>query len=174
MDTMVDSDKLPFMRSSLDESESRLLELISECSGRVEGRTKLMKLVFLSEYYNPEEESLQTDERMGVFDDFVIYNHGPFSRDLMDVFNSLKEDGFIEEETELTFTGNRRKIIQLTKEGEQTVDELDLENDIVSTTVSIYGESSASTLEDRSLSLLGITPEEKEDYRLKHVSELIA
>lgn len=173
MVTMVGSDKLPFMDGDLGEPESRLLEVISECSGRVEGRTKLMKLVFFSEYYNPEEESLQSEERMGVFDDFILYNHGPFSRRTMNVFDSLKQQGLLEEETELTFTGNRRKIINITEEGREMVQEMDSPDDNISTVCSTFAKNNASTLEQKSLDLLGITRDEKDQYRNKHVTHLI-
>lgn len=167
---MVDSDDLPFFGQSLDESESYLLELISNCSGRVEGRTKLMKLVFFSEYYDTENDSLQDEEQMGLFDDFIIYNHGPFSRDLMNVFDSLKEEGLVEEETELTFKGNRRKVIHLTEDGEKKVDS---GNNRVSSITDDFGNMSASKLEELSLNFLDISREEKEQYRYTHVSEII-
>jgi uncharacterized protein YwgA len=172
---MVDSDNLPFVgKKQRDESESRVLELVSKCSGTVEGRTKLMKLIFFSEYYDPESDSLQPEERMGVFDDFIIYNHGPFSRDLMDVFDSLKEEGLIEEETELTFRGNRRKVIHLTDEGWDEVEEMDSEEGVISDICKTFGKESASTLEDLCLEMLGLNCEEKDQYRFTPVSKIIA
>lgn len=170
----MDSDKLPFSETDTDESESLLLKLVSGCSGKVEGRTKLMKLVFFSEYYNPNTDSLQSEERMGIFDDFIIYNHGPFSRDVMNIFDTLKEHGLIEEDTELTFSGNRKKIIRLTKKGREKIEENDLSQESIEQVIFKFGDKKATNLEKDSLSMLGISRSEKENHRYDPVSELIS
>jgi DNA-binding PadR family transcriptional regulator len=171
---MVDSDDIPLMGKSLDIPESRLLELIASSSGRVEGRTKLMKLAFFSEYYDPDTDSLQPDERVGSFKDFFIYDHGPFSKDVMEAFSSLKDDGLIEEETELTFANNRRKVIHLTDEGRELADSFDTPTNPIRQAVSQFGDMSASDLESESLDRLGISRKMKSRYKHRDVSSLIS
>ena len=48
------------------------------------GRTKLMKLMFLIDYYDPENDQITLKSRLG--NRFIIYNYGIFS---FEVFDSL-------------------------------------------------------------------------------------
>lgn len=159
--------------TGLDRPEFLLLTVLSHCSGTIKGRTKFMKLVFLSEYYDREQQELKPEEEIGVFNDFIIYNHGPFSRDVMDSFDILKEKDLIREETELTYSGDRRKIIKLTDKGEELIEELE-QFGSVENTISEFCQDSGSELEEKSLSLLGISRKEKPKYRFRDVSDIIA
>lgn len=171
---MMNSDKLPFTSEGISSSESLLLELLRGCSGKIKGRTKLMKLVFFSEYYDPLTESLQPDERIGGFDDFIIYNYGPFSKKVMQVFDELKDKDLIEEDTELTFSGDRMKIIRLTKKGKSKLEDTDELEKSVDCIIDEFGHKKASQLEDESLSRIGISRSEKDDYRHEPVSDIIS
>jgi len=159
--------------STLEKPESQLLGLLSECSGRVDGRKKLMKLLFFSEYYDPKTDQLQPDEQLGVFTDFTIYKYGPFSREVMDAFDELKQRGLVEEETTLTFSGNRKKEISLTDEGRQKAGNSDSDREIISVVADKLGEENGAELERISLLMLGIEREEKEVYRDTPVSDII-
>lgn len=158
---------------SLDQTESQLLRLIAASSGPVRGRTKLMKLGFFREFYRPDDDELRPTERVGAFDDYVIYEHGPLSRDLMEAFDQLKQHDLLDETTELTFRGNRRNDISLTKRGEQLVDQLDDDRE-TDRIVEKYDSYSATDAEEESLDRLGIERHEKDRYRLTPVSEIIA
>lgn len=171
---MTDSGTWSIGDSSLDEPESQLLALLSECSGSVDGRKKLMKLLFFSEYYDPETDRLQPDEQLGGFTDFTIYKYGPFSRKVMDAFDELKKRGLVEEETTLTFSGNRKKKIRLTDEGHRKVQDFDRDRKIISVVADKLGDENGAELEGISLSMLGIEREEKEEYRNTPVSDIIA
>lgn len=171
---MTDSGTWSISDSGLDEPESQLLGLLSECSGSVDGRKKLMKLLFFSEYYDPETDRLQPDERLGGFTDFTIYKYGPFSRKVMDAFDELKERGLVEEETTLTFSGNRKKEVSLTDEGRRKAANFDRDRELLSVVADKLGDENGSELERISLSMLGIEREEKEEYRGTPVSDIIA
>ena|GEM_PF-1859374 len=157
----------------LDRTESELLRLIGASSGPVRGRTKLMKLGFFGEFYDPDIRELRPNERVGAFEDYVIYEHGPFSRDLMEAFDRLKERGLLIEETELTFRGHQRNDVSLTPDGESAVARLDTDP-TTKRVVEEFDDDTATEAETESLDLLGIERHEKDQYRLTHVSEIIA
>ena len=158
---------------SLDETESQLLRLVAASSGPVRGRTKLMKLGFFGEFYRPDDDELHPTERVGAFDDYVIYDHGPFSRDLMEAFDELKRRGLLTEEAALTFMGNRRSDVSLTEDGERVGARLD-DDERTEQIVTAFDDYSATDAEEESLERLEIERHEKDDYRLTHVSEIIA
>lgn len=157
----------------LDRTESELLRLIGASSGPVRGRTKLMKLGFFGEFYDSDTGTLRPNERVGAFDDYVVYDHGPFSRDLMEAFDRLKERGLLTEETELTFRGHQRNDVSLTAEGRRVTARLDA-NPETERVVEQFDDDTATEAETKSLELLGIERHEKDQYRLTHVSEVIA
>jgi hypothetical protein len=156
-----------------DRTESQLLRLIGASSGPVRGRTKLMKLGFFGEFYDPDTGDLRPNERVGAFDDYVIYEHGPFSRDLMEAFDRLKERGLLTEETELTFRGHQRNNVSLTAKGEWATARLETDAE-TRRVVEQFDDDTATETETKSLELLGIERHEKDQYRLTPVSEIIA
>ncbi len=155
---------------STERQQSFLDTLLLACDGHVSGRTKFMKLVFLVEHFDPETEVASAEPRFGVFDDFHIYDYGPFSRDVMDAFDDLKSDGVVEESDEFV-NGRRGKVIERSRQdsvGEQ------FDTDEFTQIVKRFGDETGSTLADRSLELLGIESSEKEQYQYTDVSELLA
>lgn len=149
---------------------SMLLTLIDRCGGVVEGRTKLMKLCFLLEHY--DDGRLREREAVGAFTDFFIYDHGPFSRDVMNAFNDLRQDGLVREESGQTIAGDRRFRIELTADGrrETTGEPPERLNEVVEA----FGNQQGTELETQTLDMLGVEREEKSQYRHMDVSELIA
>ncbi len=158
---------------SLGQSESQLLRLVAASSGPVRGRTKLMKLGFFREFYDPDVDELRPTERVGAFDDYVIYDHGPFSRRLMEAFDTLKRRDLVAEQTELTFRGNRRNDVSLTEQGQEQINQLEDDRE-AERVVAEFDDYSATDAEEESLERLGIERHEKDQYRLTHVSEIIA
>ncbi|MEZ3115851.1 hypothetical protein RYH80_07965 [Halobaculum sp. MBLA0147] len=169
---MTEADTHSSSLEDLDQTESQLLRLVAGSSGPVRGRTKLMKLGFFGEFYDRDNDGLRSTERVGAFDDFVIYDHGPFSRDLMEAFDRLKDRGLLDEQTELTFRGNRRNDVSLTDRGERVVERLDTDTE-TRDIVERFDDYSATEAESESLELLGIGRHEKDEYRLIHVSEIV-
>lgn len=71
----------------LNKSQLSILKLL-DLAGRIEGKTKLQKIIFLAE----------TEEKVLLTYKFEKYNYGPFSFELSDDLNSLVTTGFIKEE----------------------------------------------------------------------------
>lgn len=153
-----------------EQQQSFLDTLLAACDGEVSGRTKFMKLVFMLEHYDPATESVTAEPRFGVFDDFHIYDYGPFSGDVMDAFDDLKSDGVVSESDEFV-NGRRGKVIERSG-GADVGDSFDADD--FEKIVEQFGEESGSVLADRSLELLGIDPSEKDNYRYTDVSEIVA
>jgi hypothetical protein len=155
---------------STERQQSFLDTLLLACDGQVSGRTKFMKLVFLLEHFDPETETASAEPRFGVFDDFYVYDHGPFSRDVMDAFDDVKSNDIVEESDEFV-NGRRGKVIERSREdsvGEQ------FDTDEFTQIVERFGDENGTTLANRSLELLGIESSEKEQYQYTDVSELLA
>ncbi|MFB6216310.1 MAG: type II toxin-antitoxin system antitoxin SocA domain-containing protein [Candidatus Aenigmatarchaeota archaeon] len=157
------------------DSEEKLLGLIGNCiqNGNVNGRKKLMKLVFFMEYLDFEENRLSTDTGWGDFD-FIIYSYGPFSHDVMDDFDELKEKEWIEEKRD--FMGYS---IELTEDGRKKLDSLEdkLEEDEIERLDKLcdrFSNKNGGSLERKSLEYLGITKEEKSDFMGTPVEVIIS
>ena len=154
---------------STELQRSFLSTLLAACGGEVSGRTKFMKLVFMLEHFDPATGSLVSEPRFGVFDDFHIYDYGPFSGDVMDAFDELKSDGVVSESDEY-INGRRGKVIE--QNGDMDTGS-QFETDDFEEVVEQFGDETGSTLADESLELLGIDPSEKERYRHTDVSEIV-
>lgn len=91
------------------------LSLLYEADGhQVQGRTRMQKLVFL------------TQQRLG--DDFrpyryIAYDYGPFSKDLLDALEKYDEEGLVERRTERTWDGSEKYIYQLTAKGKKSFEQ---------------------------------------------------
>lgn len=153
-----------------EQQQSFLATLLAACDGEVSGRTKFMKLVFMLEHFDPATERLVPEPRFGVFDDFHIYDYGPFSGDVMDAFDELKSDGVVSESDEYV-NGRRGKVIE---QNGDTDAGSEFETDDFEEIVERFGDKTGSTLADKSLELLGIDPSEKEQYRHTDVSEIVS
>lgn len=105
--------KLPFRREpSRKDFLLASIDLLSTKS-KIYGRKKLMKLMFFLEHLDIERDTLTPDQKF-CKNEFVIYDYGPFSFDVMDDFGELKEEGKITENTEY-----RPYTIELTNAGKK-------------------------------------------------------
>lgn len=81
---------------------------------QVEGRTRIQKLVFL------------TQERLGTGESdpftFIPYDYGPFSTDLLNQLERLEARSFIRIDEERTYGGSKRFTYRLTDAGADYVD----------------------------------------------------
>lgn len=157
------------------ESDEKLLSLIGNCiqNGNVNGRKKLMKLVFFMEYLDFNENRLSTDVGWDDFD-FIIYSYGPFSHDVMDEFDKLKEKKWIKEKRE--FMGYE---IELTEEGEEKLESISNKIDEEETKrlqelCERFSKKKGGSLERKSLEYLGITKEEKKNFMGTPVEVIIS
>ena len=132
-------------------SESQLellvpLYLIKLSDGVLRGRTRLQKLVFLSQ--QAMKGKVNYNFRKAPF--------GPLSYELYSVMEQLSEMDFVIEDTDITDSGNEVVIYELTEEGEEFLD-FALTKSILSSTMKNaiahvfeqYGEMSYVDLLDR-------------------------
>lgn len=156
----------------------KLLCLISSNStgGVLKGRKKLTKLAFFAEYWIPDEEEgmLNPNEQFGGFS-FIIYKFGPFSKELFEAFDELKDEGFVEE----TRKPRKNSVIQLTPRGEKYAEKVGgklnaEEQSQIKAVSEQLGNKPGHELEEKSLDYLGINKSEKEDYMGMPVSVIVS
>jgi len=79
---------------------------------RIDGRTRLQKLVFLAQ----EETSTELPSEYT----FIPYDYGPFSANLLHEVDELKKEGYITER-KVTLTDGEKYVYELTDAGKQAV-----------------------------------------------------
>jgi uncharacterized protein YwgA len=156
--------------------EDKLLYLINSNStnGTLYGRKKLTKLGFFAEHWSPEEDLLTPHQRLGSFD-FIIYNYGPFSKQLFEAFDKLKETGLIMEKRQPR--GNSQ--IDVTQKGRYQIQQIETylsvdEKEQFKKVEEALSDKSGYKLEQMSLNYLGIDETEKPEYMGTSVDSLIS
>ncbi len=134
-----------------------ILYLIDKLNDKIEGKKKLMKLMFLTEHYDFDKNKLVPE--MSVGNTFCIYYYGVFSREVMQCSDELIEEKEIIE----GFPLKSKKKGELGKEIKERVDKI----------ISIFGKKSGYDLENETLKMMKIEPYEKEKYFGQEVSSLI-
>jgi len=127
--------------------------------GIIQGRKKLMKLMFLLEHLDIKRKKLVPD-KMFTGNNFIIYKYGPFSFQVMDDLDKLKKDGCITEENS---AGEIK--IKITESGKEKIQNIDIGEGKIERLEMIknnYCNMTGKQLEDLSLKLLGIKKEDKE------------
>lgn len=144
------------------DDKDRLLALIeqgSDADGRVFGRKKLIKLAFFAKYLDLDEDRLTTSSKFGDFN-FIIYDYGPFSFDVMNEFDKLKEEDLVQEKK-----GPLGYTIRLTERGKTRANKienkLEEENERLDKIADDFAELNGGQLEDMSLEYLGIDKDDK-------------
>ncbi|MFC7197998.1 PadR family transcriptional regulator [Halospeciosus flavus] len=79
----------------------------------IEGITRLQKLVFLAQ----KDEGVSGDDGF----EFKPYKYGPYSKELMDVLDTLEDRGYIKKTIQTTRSGNEKYIYSLTEDGQELV-----------------------------------------------------
>lgn len=82
---------------------------------RIDGRTRLQKLVFLAQQ-RMESEGIQPY-------DYIAYDYGPFSKELLDALENYEREGLIEIEITQTYDGTDKYIYSLTSKGVENLKE---------------------------------------------------
>src|SRR6056297_2396996 len=94
------------------------LSLLYEADNhQIQGRTRMQKLVFLT-----EQRLTAENEDLGPYR-YIAYDYGPFSKDLLDALEEYDQKGLIERRTERTWDGSKKYIYQLTGEGKRNFEE---------------------------------------------------
>jgi uncharacterized protein YwgA len=91
--------------------------LLCNCFGRMEGKTRFQKLVYLV-----QKEANRCNVPASSFK-YELYYYGPFSSELSAVLENLKETDLIEEETEITPSGYIRYVYSLTEKGKKLLED---------------------------------------------------
>lgn len=91
------------------------LALIYQAGGKIEGRTRIQKLTFLSSQ-RLEEEGIDLY-------DFIPYDYGPFDKQVYDALDFLRAEGFVEQKEIRTYGGDTRYDYMLTEKGYESVQE---------------------------------------------------
>ena len=128
-------------------TKSCILYILKHVSG---GRKKLMKLMFLVDYYDTGNNKLTLNKAIG--NQFFVYHYGVFSREVMDgILELIKSGDIIESQY------GKLEINQLT-----TVDikNRDLKSK-VDAVIKEFGGLEASKLETETLRMINLTKESK-------------
>ena len=131
-----------------DTTKNIILYVIEKLGQKVEGKKKLMKLMFLIEHYDIETKKLSSNNYIG--NNFYIYHYGVFSLDIMNYVNELIKEGIIKEGFPLKSNEKGR----LDSEIKERVDKV----------INKFGLYSGYELELDTLTMLGIERKEKKLY----------
>ncbi len=138
-------------------TEKNILYLINKLGDKVEGRKKLMKLMFLLEHYDVNLKKLVSKGLFG--NTFLIYYYGVFSLDIQNYVNELTKKEVIKDGLPL-------------KTSEKV--ELDPEQkDRIENIIEEFGNKSGYQLEVETLKMMNIEPSDKQKFFRKSVSDLI-
>jgi len=138
-----------------------------ESEQKIEGRKKIMKLMFLIEHYDLKTKKLEEKSLLG--NKYFIYNYGVFSVDVMRAYEELVKEGLIIEKIIGVYP-----IIGVRKD---KVMYEDLDEDLkrkVDDIVREFGGKSSYELEILTLKMLGIEPFEKEEFFGEEVFKIIS
>jgi len=141
-------------------TENTIIYLIKKLKDKVEGKKKIMKLMFLIEHYDPEKSKLTKTKSVG--NTFEIYYYGVFSKEVMECFDKLVKEDIIGGEFP----------IKLKKEVEPELE--DALKRKIDKIIEEFGNKSGIELEIETLNMLGIKPYEKEKYFGLKVEEIIS
>jgi hypothetical protein len=144
--------------SNKELTQQIILYLINKLGDKIEGKKKMMKLMFLIEHYDTTQRKLNPNNLLGNI--FSIYYYGVFSLDIMNYVNELIQKGTIKDGFPLT----SNKKVSLEKEEiknrvEKIIDE--------------FGDKTGYKLEVETLKMMDIEPSEKKKFFGKLVSDLI-
>jgi len=134
------------------------LALLHAAGGRIKGKTRFQKLAFIADQ-RLEERDIDPY-------DFIAYDYGPFSKDLMEEVEYLEKKGFVKVTKSRTFGGNKRYDYELTSEGMDLSDSNfpDLEGETIGT---------PGPQDERLCTLYNIATEVVEEFNEIPISNLI-
>lgn len=109
----------------LDKELLPLFLLRTEGGSEINGITRFQKLVFLAQKGGLSDDPVESIENAEMFE-YDANDYGPFSKELYDTLDTLKNKGYIEVTERRTPSGNERKDYSITEDGREWVeDELD-------------------------------------------------
>jgi hypothetical protein len=109
------------------------LALMYEADGhKIEGKTRLQKLTFLAQGHIEESD-------IGLYE-FIEYDHGPFSKKLLEDVEMYEQKGLVKIEKVPTFSRNHRVDYSLTSKGIEIFEDLVNKNEKAKKTTEIAAE----------------------------------
>ncbi len=136
-----------------------ILYLIKTLKDKIEGRKKLVKLMFLIEHFDPVSKALSKEKTLG--NRFLIYHHGVFSFEVFQCYNELVKEGKIIDGFPIKLKHDIK--VNLNERLKNKVDKI----------IELFGNESGYNLEKKTLELLGINSWEKEKYFGMDVENII-
>ncbi len=137
-----------------------ILYLIQKLGDKIEGKKKIMKLMFLLEHYDFELKKIVGNQTIG--NDFFIYYYGVFSTDVMQSISGLTSEGKIKDGLPLKLSSGAS--VKLDPKIQGKVDEV----------ITRFGDISGYKLEVGTLKMLGITPSDKDKHMGESVKDILA
>jgi len=147
----------------MNKTKKVLLYLIHKLNSesKMEGRKKIMKLMFLIEHYDLKSRKIKKRSLLG--NRYFIFNYGVFSFDVMKAYEELVKSGLIiEKAISIHPIIKVKKVVNLNKNLKKRVDEI----------VRIFGEKSSYELEILTLKMLKIEPFERDRFLGKEISKI--
>lgn len=139
--------------------EKTILYLIKKMGEKVEGKKKLMKLIFLLEYYSPITKKIEPSLN---FDrDYSVYYYGVYSSKIMDSIRNLISSNYIKDGFPLKMERNIEIVL-----------DPELQNK-VDTIINTFGDMTGYQLERLTLQMLGVNIIEKREYFGISIEEII-
>ncbi len=136
-----------------------ILYLINRLEKDIEGRKKLMKLMFLVEHFNQDSQKLVKEGKLG--NEFIIYHYGVFSFDVMNRYLELAKEGKIKDNFPMSIINLQK--VELPTEIKQDVDGI----------INIFGKKTGKVLELETLEMLKLNLETKKENFGKPVIQFI-
>jgi uncharacterized protein YwgA len=110
-------------------------------SGRIEGRTRLQKLAFLTQ--KELQDRIDLEEEL----EFIHYKYGPFSQNLIKAVEMLQDKGLLRRRKETNLNGDEKYIYTITRKGSSAF-EHNLENSSDSEEIQAISESADDVIGD--------------------------
>jgi len=140
-----------------NQTEKIILYLINKLGDKIEGKKKVMKLMFLVEHYDVNLKKLIRNGLLG--NNFLIYYYGVFSLSIMNCVSGLIQKGIIEEGFPLKSTEK----IEIEQKDKEKVDKI----------IQEFGEKTGYELEVETLKMIDIEPSDKEKFFGRPIRNLI-
>ncbi len=136
--------------TSKDKTKKIILYILNSLGSKIEGKKKLMKLMFLIEHYDLSSDKLNPSGFLG--NNFKIYFYGVFSSSIMRSVQDLIDEKKIKEGFPLVLIDRTELVLE---EGlRKRVDGI----------INKFGNNSGYKLEVSTLGMLNIQPHEKGEY----------
>lgn len=156
----------PLSNKKLTKNQQIILYLTEKLKGSIGGRKKIVKLMFLYEYYDFQNNKIVETPKFNTQNEFYIYHYGVFNSDILIETVELIKRGYIEDGYPLKIS-NKGKEYNLADVNAK--DELDQLGKVISKFGKKYN---GFELELVTLAMLGLGLSTKGQYKNKTIKEV--